>query len=67
MFSRLDSTCIHTVQAAAVTIRSQLKPEITHVANGAAKNSDHAWSPRFTKWFAKQIIGSMKPATERTA
>jgi hypothetical protein len=49
IFKRLDSEIIQIVQAVAVKIKSQLNPEITHVANGAAKNSVQADSPRNTK------------------
>ena len=47
--SRLDSAAIQKVHAVAVKIKSQLKPEITHVAKGAAKNSLQAESPRYKK------------------
>jgi hypothetical protein len=42
IFNRLDSLAIQMVQAVAVSIKSQLNPEITQVAKGAAKNSGQA-------------------------
>jgi hypothetical protein len=67
MANRLDSMPIQTVHAVAVSIRSQLNPEITHVANGAAKNSLHAESPSREKWIPKQIMGISKPAIDKAA
>jgi hypothetical protein len=67
MSSRFDSLAIQIVQAVAVSIKSQLKPEITQVANGAAKNSLHAFSPPREKWIPKQTIGKIKPATDKRA
>lgn len=67
IWSLLDSAAIHIVQAVAVRIKSQLKPAITQVAKGAAKNSAHAESPRYTKWFVKQTTGIENPKTERAA
>ena len=49
IFNLRDSTCIQIVHAVAVIMRSQLNPEITQVANGAAKNSGQATSPRNAK------------------
>ena len=61
----LDSVAIQAVHAVAVNIRSQLKPEMTHVANGAAQNSGQAFGPDLVKWIPKQIIGRINPAADR--
>jgi len=67
MPSRFDSLAIQMVQAVAVSIRSQLKPEITQVAKGATKNSPHACSPALVKWIPKQTMGNINPATDNAA
>jgi hypothetical protein len=64
---RLDSLTIQIVHPVAVSIRSQLNPEITQVAKGAAKNSPHARSPPRVKWTPKQTMGNIKPAIDSAA
>jgi hypothetical protein len=60
----LDSLAIHNVHAVAVSIKSQLNPEITHVAKGAAQNSGQPRSPARVKWIPKHTIGNINPATD---
>ena len=67
MPSRFDSLAIQIVHAVAVSIRSQLNPEITQVANGAEKNSPQACSPALVKWIPKQTMGNINPTADNAA
>lgn len=64
IFKRLASDFIQTVAAVAVINKSQVKPEMTHVAKGALKNSAHAVSPRCEKCKLKHITGNKNPITD---